>query len=51
MRKILESINAEEIRQGVFKLYGFSEEEYEHKVLVKAYYTYMSDRIFVEQMR
>ena len=48
MRKILEGINAVEIRQGVFELYGFPEEDYEHQTLKKAYYTYMSDRVFVE---
>ena len=35
----------------MFQLYGFSEGEYEQKVLLKAYYTYMSDRNFTEQIR
>ena len=44
VRKILEEINTAEIRQDVFRLYGFKEDEYEQRVLLKAYYTYMSDR-------
>ena len=51
VRKILEEIDTAEVRQNVFSLYGFKESEYEQRILLKAYYTYMSDRIFVEQIR
>jgi hypothetical protein len=37
-----------EIRTQAFKLYGL---EYDERCMVKAYYTFMSDRGLVEQVR
>lgn len=49
LRKILEELDFGKIRRGVFTLYGLGDEtEYAPRSLLKAYYTYMSDRHFME---
>ena len=59
LRRILEEIDIGSIRQQVFALYGLQPSsgvnvfsgkacEAEQRTLMKAYYTYMSDRHFVE---
>ena len=51
VRKILEEMDIQQIRQQVFQLYGLSELQLEERLLYKAYISYMSDRHFVEQVR
>jgi len=48
---ILEGLDIKKIRQDVFRLYGFADYEYEERVLMKSYYTYISDTKFVEKKR
>ena len=52
LRKILEEIDIGGIRKQVFALYGLEDEkESEQRTLLKAYYTFMSNRTFEEQVR
>jgi len=52
LRNILEEIDIGQIRLNVFALYGLGREtENEQRTLLKAYYTYMSDRNFEESVR
>ena len=52
LRRILEEIDIGQIRLNVFALYGLGREtENEQRTLLKAYYTYMSDRNFEESVR
>jgi hypothetical protein len=48
VRDVLGSLDMREIRTQVFKLYSL---EYDERSMVKAYYTFMSDRSFSEQVR
>lgn len=49
VRRILESIDVAGIRRSTFELYGiFEPHEDEQRSLIKAYFTYMSDREFVK---
>ena len=57
-RSILEEIDIGAIRQSVFALYEIGNEpaaemlqQSEQRTLLKAFYTYMSDRNFEEQVR
>jgi hypothetical protein len=45
---VLAAINIKDIRTQVFQLYGI---EYEERSLIKAYYTFMSDKGFTEGIR
>lgn len=58
LRRILEEIDIGGVRQQVFELYGLTSskegcglENDEQRTLLKAYYSYMSDRGFEEQVR
>ena len=54
LRRILEELDIGAIRQQVFGLYGLDltgPGDSEQRILLKAYYTYMSDRHFEEQVR
>ena len=48
---ILEGLDVQQIRQDVFRLFGFADYDYEERTLMKAYYTYLSDSKFVEKKR